>query len=163
MRPWPRRATRALATLAALGVLLGAAAHAARAQTDTAHGVDATGQEPLRLRIVGSLGQLNVYTRHERPFWTEVLPRVSDGRLAADIVAFDQAGLGGSDMLRLVQAAQPHPATILDLGCGDGILGQALLNQHPGVTAVHLTMRHQASRLPRIQVVRRLRRQASLN
>ena len=113
MRPWPRRATRALATLAALGVLLGAAAHAARAQTDTAHGVDATGQEPLRLRIVGSLGQLNVYTRHERPFWTEVLPRVSDGRLAADIVAFDQAGLGGSDMLRLVQAGAVPFATAL--------------------------------------------------
>ncbi|MCA9930629.1 MAG: class I SAM-dependent methyltransferase, partial [Anaerolineales bacterium] len=39
-------------------------------------------------------------------------------------------------MLRLVRAAKPTAATILDLGCGDGILGHALLNQHPGVTAV---------------------------
>ncbi len=39
-------------------------------------------------------------------------------------------------MLRLAKAAQPHAATILDLGCGDGILGQALLNQYPEATAV---------------------------
>ena len=39
-------------------------------------------------------------------------------------------------MLRLAKAAKPQAATILDLGCGDGILGQALLNQYPQATAV---------------------------
>ncbi|MCA9923311.1 MAG: class I SAM-dependent methyltransferase, partial [Anaerolineales bacterium] len=39
-------------------------------------------------------------------------------------------------MLRLVRAAKPTAATILDLGCGDGILGQALLDQYPEATAV---------------------------
>ncbi len=39
-------------------------------------------------------------------------------------------------MLRLAKAAQPNATTILDLGCGDGILGQALLNQYLEATAV---------------------------
>lgn len=39
-------------------------------------------------------------------------------------------------MLRLVQAAKLQVSTILDLGCGDGILGQALIEQYPEATAV---------------------------
>ncbi|MFQ5419807.1 MAG: class I SAM-dependent methyltransferase, partial [Anaerolineae bacterium] len=39
-------------------------------------------------------------------------------------------------MLRLVRAAKPTVNTILDLGCGDGILGHALLDKHPEATAV---------------------------
>ncbi|MCP5098516.1 MAG: class I SAM-dependent methyltransferase [Chloroflexi bacterium] len=39
-------------------------------------------------------------------------------------------------MLRLIRAACPTVETILDLGCGDGILGQAILSQHPDATAV---------------------------
>jgi TRAP-type C4-dicarboxylate transport system substrate-binding protein len=66
---------------------------AGRAQTET----------PVRLRVVGGLGKLNQYTRHELPFWTRELPRLSGGRLSADIVPFDQAGLSGHEMLRLMQ------------------------------------------------------------
>lgn len=108
----PRRMTRMLAMLAALGALLGAAAPLRAADPAAA----ASAEAPLRLRIVGGLGQLNPFTRHERPFWTEQLPRASGGRLAADIVAFDQAGLSGSDMLRLVQAgAVPFATALLPL------------------------------------------------
>ena len=39
-------------------------------------------------------------------------------------------------MLRLVQAAVPSPKRILDLGCGDGILGNVLLNKYPDAEAV---------------------------
>ena len=34
------------------------------------------------LRIVGGLGALNQYTRHEEPFWTRELARLSGGMLA---------------------------------------------------------------------------------
>ncbi len=34
-------------------------------------------------------------------------------------------------MMRLIHAANPAATTILDLGCGDGILGQAFLDQYP--------------------------------
>ena len=34
-------------------------------------------------------------------------------------------------MLRLLQAAQPQLENFLDLGCGDGILGRAILSRYP--------------------------------
>lgn len=58
---------------------------------------------PQRLRIVGGLAGVNQYTRHEAPFWTQTLPRLTQGATVADIVPFDQAGIRGQDMLRLVQ------------------------------------------------------------
>ncbi len=39
-------------------------------------------------------------------------------------------------MQRLIAAACPTVETILDLGCGDGILGQAILDQHPNAHCV---------------------------
>lgn len=58
---------------------------------------------PLRLRVVGGLANVNQYVRHEAPFWTQELPRLSGNAVTADIVPFDQAGFRGQDMLRLVQ------------------------------------------------------------
>lgn len=78
--------------------------------------VTATADSPLRLRIVGGLGSLPQYTRHEVPFWTQALPRLSAGRAKADIVAFDQAGLSGTEMLRLMQiGAVPFGTALLSL------------------------------------------------
>jgi len=57
----------------------------------------------VRMRIVGGLANVNQYTKHEEPFWARELQRLSDGRFAGEIVPFDQAGLRGSDMLRLIQ------------------------------------------------------------
>ncbi len=56
-----------------------------------------------RLRIVGGLANVNQYTRHEEPFWTQELPRLTGGRLTAEIVPFDRAGIRGEEMLRLMQ------------------------------------------------------------
>jgi len=56
-----------------------------------------------KLRIVGGLAGLNQYTRNEEPFWTRELSRLSAGKYEADIVPFDQAGVPGADMLRLIQ------------------------------------------------------------
>lgn len=39
-------------------------------------------------------------------------------------------------MLRLIHAAQPRLTTFLDLGCGDGILGQAILDQYPDASGL---------------------------
>ncbi len=41
-------------------------------------------------------------------------------------------------MLRIVQAAQPQMSAFLDLGCGDGVLAQALLAHYPQAKAVLL-------------------------
>jgi TRAP-type C4-dicarboxylate transport system substrate-binding protein len=89
-----------------LGVALLAAAGAAAPQSAPA----------VRLRIVGGLAGLNQFTRHEEPFWTRTLPQLAGGRVGADIVAFDQAGLRGQEMLRLVQiGAVPFGTVILSV------------------------------------------------
>ncbi len=41
-------------------------------------------------------------------------------------------------MLRVIQAARPSVANFLDLGCGDGILGQAILKKYPRALGVFL-------------------------
>lgn len=78
--------------------------------------VHAQTEPQVRLRVVGGLGKLNQYTRHELPFWTRELPRLSGGRVSADIVPFDQAGLSGNEMLRLMQVgAVPFGTALLPL------------------------------------------------
>jgi TRAP-type C4-dicarboxylate transport system substrate-binding protein len=67
--------------------------------------------EPLR--IVGGLAGLNQYQRHEQPFWTQELPRLTRGLARAEIVPFDQAGLSGEEMLRLVQMGAVPFGTLL--------------------------------------------------
>jgi TRAP-type C4-dicarboxylate transport system substrate-binding protein len=67
------------------------------------HATPAAAQATEHLRIVGGLGALNQYTRHEEPFWTRQLRTLSGGRATAEIVPFDRAGIRGQEMLRLVQ------------------------------------------------------------
>lgn len=74
----------------------------------------------VRLRVVGGLANLNQYTRHEEPFWTRELPRLSGGRLTADVVPFDRAGLRGQEVLRLVQlGAVPYATALLSLAAAE--------------------------------------------
>lgn len=81
--------------------------------TQAAH---AQGEPAQRLRIVGGLANLNQYKHHEEPFWTKTLPRVTSGRATAEIVPFDQAGLRGQEMLRLIQlGAVPFGTALLTL------------------------------------------------
>ena len=56
-----------------------------------------------KLHIVGGLVDLHQYTRHEEPFWTRELSRLSGGKFDADIVPFDRAGIPATEMLRLIQ------------------------------------------------------------
>jgi TRAP-type C4-dicarboxylate transport system substrate-binding protein len=77
------------------------------------------------LRIVGGLAGVNQYTRHEEPFWTRELARLSGGRVTAEIVPYDRAGIRGQEMLRLVQlGAVPFGTAILNLSAvNDAELG----------------------------------------
>jgi len=71
---------------------------------------------PQHLRIVGGLAGVNQYTRHEEPFWTRELARLSGGRASAEIVPFDRAGIRGQEMLRLVQlGVVPFGTSLLNL------------------------------------------------
>lgn len=68
---------------------------------------------PHHLRIVGGLASVNQYTRHEEPFWTTELPRLSRGRASAEIVPFDRAGIRAQEMLRLVHLGVVPFGTVL--------------------------------------------------
>ncbi len=111
MKQPPRERCRADAFVRAAAALLGTLALAApcAAQTSAA-------PAPLHLRIVGGLAGVSQYTRHEEPFWTRELARLSDGRASAEIVPFDRAGIRGQEMLRLVQVgAVPFGTSLLNL------------------------------------------------
>ena len=56
-----------------------------------------------KLRIVGGLAAARQYIRHEEPFWSKELLRLSHGKFSAEIVPFDRSGVPGQDMLRLMQ------------------------------------------------------------
>ena len=71
------------------------------------------------LRVVGGLSGINQYTQHEEPFWLTGLPTASGGRLTAEIVPFDKAGVRPQDMLRLVQLGTvPFGTAMLTLSGG---------------------------------------------
>lgn len=94
-----------LVWLTALVLWAGSVPSPVRAQASTA---------PLHLRIVGGLAGVNQYTRHEEPFWTIELPRLSGGRVSAEIVPFDRAGIRGQEVLRLVKlGAVPFGTALL--------------------------------------------------
>lgn len=65
------------------------------------------------LRIVGSLANTSQYTRFEEPFWSRDITRLSNGRIRAEVVPFDQAGLRASDMLRFIQVGAIPFGTVL--------------------------------------------------
>jgi len=97
---------RVMAALAASLVVLTAPSTQAQAQAEPTQ----------RLRIVGGLAGLNQYNRHEEPFWTQTLPRLTGGRVSAEIVPFDRAGIRGQEMLRLMQlGVVPFGTAILSL------------------------------------------------
>ena len=57
----------------------------------------------LKLRIVGGLAGVNQYVNHEQPFWARGVAPGSGGRITAEIVPFDQAGIRSQEMLRVMQ------------------------------------------------------------
>jgi hypothetical protein len=50
---------------------------------------------PIQLRIIGGIAAVNQYQEYEAPFWTRDVPRLTHGRIQADIHPFDQSGLSG--------------------------------------------------------------------
>ncbi len=103
------------------GLLCGAMALSALpvlAQTPAQPPVGATtpAASILKLRIVGGLAGLNQFNRHEEPFWTKALLRLSGGKFDAEIVPFDRAGMPAAEMLRLLQlGVVPFGTSLLGL------------------------------------------------
>jgi tRNA (cmo5U34)-methyltransferase len=64
----------------------------------------------------------------------EVVQRFLEGMRGAIPLAAEQIEV----MLRLVQTARPNLTNFLDVGCGDGILGQAIFSRYPDAQGILL-------------------------
>ncbi|MFS8038653.1 TRAP transporter substrate-binding protein [Xanthobacter sp. AM11] len=54
------------------------------------------------LRVVGGLSNLTAYQDFEKPFWTKTIPEKSGGQVTAEIKGFNEMGLKGPELLRLM-------------------------------------------------------------
>ncbi|SDE46399.1 TRAP transporter substrate-binding protein [Belnapia rosea] len=77
---------------ACLGLLLTAAGPSA-----------AEDNPPIHIKIAGGLGGVAQYSRHEAPFWTEQVPRLTRGRVRAEITPHNSTGIRGTEMLPLMR------------------------------------------------------------
>lgn len=72
------------------------------------------------LAVVGSWSNLPLYQQYEKPFWTETLPEASGGDLNVSMTTFDQMGIKGSDVYRLLsQGVFDVGMTVADYTVGD--------------------------------------------
>lgn len=55
-----------------------------------------------QLRIIGGLSNLTAYNDYEKPFWSKTIPELSSGQVNADIKGFNEMGLKGPELLRLM-------------------------------------------------------------
>lgn len=58
---------------------------------------------PEPLKAIGSWSMLSQFKDYEKPFWTEQLPKLSEGRIKVRLNAFNEVGLKGSEVLRLMK------------------------------------------------------------
>ncbi|WP_375192257.1 TRAP transporter substrate-binding protein [Marinobacter sp.] len=54
------------------------------------------------INYVGSWSSLSLYQNFERPFWQEHVPEASGGQISTEVTTFDQMGLGGGEVFRLM-------------------------------------------------------------
>lgn len=55
-----------------------------------------------KLKVVGALSNLSLYSDYEKPFWTAAIPQASGGKVTADIKGFNEMGLKGPEIMRLM-------------------------------------------------------------
>jgi TRAP-type C4-dicarboxylate transport system substrate-binding protein len=76
-------------------------------------GSPARAESPVHLRIMGGLANVSQYLRFEQPFWERRIRELSGGRLTAEIIPFDAAGLRASDVLPLMRLGVAPFANVL--------------------------------------------------
>ncbi len=55
------------------------------------------------LKIVGGLSNLSAYNDYEKPFWLKTIPELSKGQVTVEIKGFNEMGLKGPELIRLMQ------------------------------------------------------------
>jgi TRAP-type transport system periplasmic protein len=72
------------------------------------------------LSVVGSWSNLPLYQQFETVFWNERLPELTDGQMTAQLTSFDQMGIAGADVYRMLgDGVFDVGATVADYTVGD--------------------------------------------
>lgn len=64
----------------------------------------ADGPAQVSIHVIASATNSNLYAALERPFWTEVLPAASGGRISVDLSSMTESNLKGPEIARLLSA-----------------------------------------------------------
>ncbi|MBL6453771.1 TRAP transporter substrate-binding protein [Belnapia sp. T6] len=80
----------------------------------------AAAEDRIQIKIVGGLAGVTQYNRFEAPFWTEEVPRLTGGRVHAEIAPFDRSGIRGPETLPLMRlGVVPFGTILLALAASD--------------------------------------------
>lgn len=86
----------------------------------------AQGLPVTKFNLVGSIGNLSMYTQQEVPFWTKTMAEKSGGAIQVDIKPFTELGLKGGEIFRLVSAGTlPMATTVLNYNTGEMPINEA--------------------------------------
>ncbi|RTZ41697.1 transporter [Candidimonas sp. SYP-B2681] len=108
----------ALSTLAASSLLLGVNTFAQEKVADL---------PKTQLQVVGGLSNLTAYQNFEQPFWTKTIPALSNGQVTATIKGFNEMGLKGPEILRLIsQGVIPVGTATLAYFASDNPINEAI-------------------------------------
>lgn len=86
-----------------------------------------SGLPETQLQVVGGLSNLTAYRNHEQPFWTKTVPELSDGKVTATIKGFNDMGLKGPEILRLIgQGVIPIGTATIAYFASDNPINEAI-------------------------------------
>lgn len=85
------------------------------------------GLPKTELQVVGGLSNLTAYRNFEKPFWTETVPKLSEGQVTATIKGFNEMGLKGPEIMRLIsQGVVPIGTATLAYFASDNAINEAI-------------------------------------
>lgn len=80
-----------------------------------------------KLTVVGGLSNLTAYQNGELPFWSKTIPELSNGSITVDIKGYNEMGLKGPEVLRLVsQGVIPIGSATLAYFATDNPINEAI-------------------------------------
>lgn len=86
----------------------------------SASAVQAEELPKAQINVIGTWANLSLYKEREYPFWTETIPKNSNGAVQTNIRAFTEMGLKGGEVFRLMrQGVIDFGSTVLGYVAGD--------------------------------------------
>lgn len=82
---------------------------------------------PTQLKVVGTWSNLSQYKNFEQPFWSKEITEKSGGAITADIKGFNEMGLKGGEIGRLMkQGVIDFGSTVLGYMASDDTKNEAM-------------------------------------